>query len=149
MPRAVTPRSNTLTPGPLSRGERGARGDCDLRNLGHGLRAESRAGERATIDCGLRRSIASGRAVSARGCRTGFGLGREAVVVHPPGQAADTLSEQQNDEIRREIFVRLSHSDFRSLSHGSQFRYLDNGLTPLLDGTLVEQVPNLVIAPRV
>lgn len=73
--------------------------------------------------------------------------GARLLVVHPLDRPADTLSEPQNDEIRREVFVRLSRSDFRSLAHGSQFRYLDNGLTPLLDGKLVEQIPNLVIAP--
>jgi hypothetical protein len=73
--------------------------------------------------------------------------GARLLVVHPLEQPAESLSADQNDQIRREVFIRLSRSDFRSLAHGSQFRYLEAGLSQMLDGSLVEQVPNLVIAP--
>lgn len=73
--------------------------------------------------------------------------GARLLVVHPLGMPADQISEERNDQIRREVFIRLSRSDFRSLAHGSQFRYLEGSYSPLFDGALADQVPNLAVGP--
>lgn len=145
VPRVVTLHSDTLTPSPSPRGRRELHPTCAVWVLGSESNHELASGPPLIAVCDDLSPQAERYLPVA--VELALAWGARLLVVHPLDRPADTLSEQQNDEIRREIFVRLSHSDFRSLAHGSQFRYLDNGLTPLLDGTLVEQVPNLVIAP--
>lgn len=99
------------------------------------------------------------------------------LIVHPLPHAVSDLTEQQNDELRRQVFIRLSRTDYRSLHGGSQFHYLehikknsdermrsgnsdtesdrDRVLKNALEfhdqrlflGEITDQVPNLVMAP--
>lgn len=67
------------------------------------------------------------------------------IVTHPLGHPESDLSEERSDSLRREIFIRLSKTDFRSLPWGSQFRFLESSCEPLLRGELTGQTPNLVL----
>jgi hypothetical protein len=147
VPRALTPGSNTLPPSP-SPGERGEpepRMDCPVWVLGSESNHELASGPPLIAVCDDLSTQAEKYLPVA--VELALAWGARLLVVHPLGKPIDQLSEEQNDEIRREIFIRLSRSDFRVLAYGSQFRYLEEGFSTLLDGTLVEQVPNLVIAP--
>ena len=67
------------------------------------------------------------------------------LIVHPLSQPVETLTTDDADRLRREVFVRLSRTDFRALSHGSQLRLLPGGLPEILAQVSTEQVPNLIM----
>lgn len=68
------------------------------------------------------------------------------LIVHPLMQRTAPLSPDDEDRLRREVFVRLSRSDFRALTQGSQLRFVTGGLEEILAEASVEQSPNLVLA---
>jgi len=68
------------------------------------------------------------------------------LIVHPLQQPLETFATDEVDRLRREVFVRLSRTDFRTLAHGSQLRMFPGGLAEILDQVSAEQVPNLVVA---
>jgi hypothetical protein len=68
------------------------------------------------------------------------------LIVHPLSQPAESLSKDEDDRLRREVFQRLSRTDFRALSQGSQLRLLPGNLEEILTQVSTEQPPNLVLA---
>ena len=68
------------------------------------------------------------------------------LIVHPLTRPLAELSTDDADSLRREIFTRLSRSDFRALTQGSQLRFVTGGLEEILAEVSVEQSPNLVLA---
>ncbi len=68
------------------------------------------------------------------------------LIVHPLSSAGKPLTKDEDDQLRQTIFGRLSRSDFRALTHGSQLRMLSGGLDEILAQVSVEQVPNLLMA---
>ena len=67
------------------------------------------------------------------------------LIVHPLSQPLSELDQDHEDRLRREVFVRLSRSDFRALTQGSQLRFVTGGVEEILAEVSVEQSPNLVI----
>ncbi len=68
------------------------------------------------------------------------------LIVHPFTQPLAELSKDDEDHLRREVFVRLSRTDFRALTHGSQLRFIHGGVEEILAEVSLEQSPNLVLA---
>ena len=68
------------------------------------------------------------------------------LIVHPLAHPVAALAKDEEDRLRREIFVRLSRTDFRALTHGSQLRMLPGGLPEILTQVSAEQAPNLMLA---
>ena len=68
------------------------------------------------------------------------------LIVHPLTRPLAELPKDDEDRLRREVFVRLSRSDFRALTQGSQLRFVTGGLEEILAEASVEQSPNLVLA---
>jgi nucleotide-binding universal stress UspA family protein len=68
------------------------------------------------------------------------------LIVYPLSQPPAELLPDDEDHLRREIFGRLSRTDFRALSHGSQLRFVNGGVQEILAEVSVEQSPNLVLA---
>ena len=68
------------------------------------------------------------------------------LIVHPLAPPSVPLGADEEDRLRREVFVRLSRTDFRALSHGSQLRLLPGGLDEILQQVSTEQAPNLLMA---
>ncbi len=68
------------------------------------------------------------------------------LVVHPLTQSVDDLSQDEEDRLRREVFVRLSRTDFRAIPHGSQLRFITGGLEEIVVESSPEQAPNLIMA---
>jgi hypothetical protein len=68
------------------------------------------------------------------------------LVVHPLSSAEKPLSKDEDDRLRQAIFGRLSRTDFRALTHGSQLRMLAGGVSEILAQVSAEQVPNLLVA---
>ena len=145
VPRALALVSHAPNPSPGGRGEPERSAGCPIWVLGSELKHELASGPPLIAVCDDL-SVPAEKYLPVA-VELALAWGARLLVVHPLGKPVDQLSDDQNDEIRREIFIRLSRNDFRSLAHGSQFRYLEDSYSPLLDGTLVEQVPNLVIAP--
>lgn len=68
------------------------------------------------------------------------------LIVHPLQQPLETIAKDEVDRLRREVFVRLSRTDFRALAHGTQLRMLPGGVAEILNQVSPEQVPNLLMA---
>lgn len=68
------------------------------------------------------------------------------LVVHPLRLPVADLSPSEEDGLRREVFVRLSRTDFRTLAQGSQLRFVTGGVEQILAEVSLEQTPNLVMA---
>ena len=68
------------------------------------------------------------------------------LIVHPLTQPAESVTRDEDDRLRREVFVRLSRTDFRSLPHGSQLRLLPGNLCDILAQISTDQPPNLLLA---
>lgn len=68
------------------------------------------------------------------------------LIVHPLTQSVEDLSKDEEDRLRREVFVRLSRTDFRAIPQGSQLRFVIGGLEEIVVESSPEQVPNLVMA---
>ena len=68
------------------------------------------------------------------------------LIVHPLTQSQAELSQDDEDSLRREVFVRLSRTDFRALTHGSQLRFIHGSVEEILAEVSLEQSPNLVMA---
>ncbi len=68
------------------------------------------------------------------------------LIVHPLTHSVADLSKDEEDRLRREVFVRLSRTDFRAIPQGSQLRFVTGGLEEILLESSPEQAPNLVMA---
>ena len=68
------------------------------------------------------------------------------LVIHPLAQPVADLSPDETDRLRREVFIRLSRTDFRALPHGSQLRFVTGGVEEILAEVRSEQSPNLILA---
>ncbi len=68
------------------------------------------------------------------------------LIVHPLSQPLSELTQDDIDRLRREVFVKLSRSDFRALMQGSQLRLVTGGVEEILAEVSSEQSPNLVLA---
>ncbi len=71
--------------------------------------------------------------------------GARLLIVHPVGQAVSDMPVEAEGRLRREIFVRLSRTDFRAIPHGSQLQFVSGGLTEILSQVAEVQPPNLVL----
>ncbi len=68
------------------------------------------------------------------------------MIVHPLSRPVSDLASGEEDQLRREIFVRLSRTDFRAINNGSQLRFVAGGLEEILAAVTVEQSPNLLLS---
>lgn len=68
------------------------------------------------------------------------------MIVHPLPRSVSDLASGEEDQLRREIFVRLSRTDFRAINNGSQLRFVAGGVAEILAAVSAEQIPNLVLA---
>ena len=68
------------------------------------------------------------------------------LIVHPLAQSLADLSKDEEDRLRREVFVRLSRTDFRTIPQGSQLRFVTGGLNEIITEVSSEQIPNLVMS---
>ncbi len=68
------------------------------------------------------------------------------LIVHPLSQSVADLSMDEEDRLRREVFVRLSRTDFRTIPQGSQLRFVSGGLNEIITEVSSEQIPNLVMS---
>lgn len=68
------------------------------------------------------------------------------LIVHPLIHSVAELTADDEDRLRREIFVRLARTDFRALAQGSQLRFITGGMDEILAEVSREQTPNLVMA---
>lgn len=71
------------------------------------------------------------------------------LIVHPLSGPVSDLAPNEEDRLRREIFIRLSRTDFRAINNGSQLRFVTGGLEEILAAVSAEQTPNLMLASTV
>lgn len=75
-----------------------------------------------------------------------LGWNARLLIVHPLTYSLTELTQDSEDRLRRDIFVRLSRTDFRAITEGSQLRMVAGGLDEILKEASSEQIPNLVMS---
>ncbi len=68
------------------------------------------------------------------------------LIVHPLTHSLTELTQDSEERLRREVFIRLSRSDFRAITQGTQLRFVAGGLDEILAEVSSEQIPNLVMS---
>lgn len=75
-----------------------------------------------------------------------LGWNARLLIVHPRAEPLKEKTSDCEDRLRREIFVRLSRTDFRAIAQGSQLRLVAGGWDEVLAEASSEQIPNLVMS---